>query len=261
TLDEYQKYIEKDAALERRFASVRVDAPSQEETIAILQGLKERYENHHNVLLTDEALKAAVIYSSRYIQSQELPDKAIDLMDESAAKVRLDLSDEVTPHQNEMDKLTELVQAKEKAITDQNFEQAAQIRQQEIEQAEKIEKLMKNDEVERPSVYADDIADVVAQWTGISVHEMKETESNRLMNMESSIHERVIGQEDAVSAIARAVRRARSGIKDPNRPIGSFMFLGLTGVGKTELAKALAEVMFGSEDDLIRIDMSEYMEK
>ncbi|HIZ70390.1 MAG TPA: ATP-dependent Clp protease ATP-binding subunit [Candidatus Atopostipes pullistercoris] len=261
TLDEYQKYIEKDAALERRFASVRVDAPSQEETIAILQGLKERYENHHNVLLTDEALKAAVIYSSRYIQSQELPDKAIDLMDESAAKVRLDLSDEVTPHQNEMDKLTELVQAKEKAITDQNFEQAAQIRQQEIEQAEKIEKLMKNDEVERPSVYADDIADVVAQWTGIPVHEMKETESNRLMNMESSLHERVIGQEDAVSAIARAVRRARSGIKDPNRPIGSFMFLGPTGVGKTELAKALAEVMFGSEDDLIRIDMSEYMEK
>ena len=261
TLDEYQKYIEKDAALERRFASVRVDAPSQEETIAILQGLKERYENHHNVLLTDEALKAAVIYSSRYIQSQELPDKAIDLMDESAAKVRLDLSDEVTPHQNEMDKLTELVQAKEKAITDQNFEQAAQIRQQEIEQAEKIEELMKNDEVERPSVYADDIADVVAQWTGIPVHEMKETESNRLMNMESSLHERVIGQEDAVSAIARAVRRARSGIKDPNRPIGSFMFLGPTGVGKTELAKALAEVMFGSEDDLIRIDMSEYMEK
>ena len=261
TLDEYQKYIEKDAALERRFASVRVDAPSQEETIAILQGLKERYENHHNVLLTDEALKAAVIYSSRYIQSQELPDKAIDLMDESAAKVRLDLSDEVTPHQNEMDKLTELVQAKEKAITDQNFEQAAQIRQQEIEQAEKIEELMKNDEVERPSVYEDDIADVVAQWTGIPVHEMKETESNRLMNMESSLHERVIGQEDAVSAIARAVRRARSGIKDPNRPIGSFMFLGPTGVGKTELAKALAEVMFGSEDDLIRIDMSEYMEK
>src|SRR5699024_9449329 len=142
-----------------------------------------------------------------------------------------------------------------------NFEQAAQIRQQEIEQAEKTEKLMKNDEVVRPSVYADDIADVVAQWTGIPVHEMKETESNRLMNIECSLHRRVIGQEDAVSAIARAVRRARSGIKDPNRPIGSFMFLGPTGVGKTELAKALAEVMFGSEDDLIRIDMSEYMEK
>lgn len=211
--------------------------------------------------MTDEALKAAVIYSSRYIQSRELPDKAIDLMDESAAKVRLDLSDESTPHQNEMDKLTELIQAKEKAITDQNFEQAAQIRQQEIEQAEKIEELINNGEVERPSVYADDIAEVVAQWTGIPVHEMKETESARLMNMESSLHERVIGQNDAVSAIARAVRRARSGIKDPNRPIGSFMFLGPTGVGKTELAKALAEVMFGSEEDLIRIDMSEYMEK
>ena len=261
TLDEYQKYIEKDAALERRFASVRIDSPSQDETIAILQGLKERYENHHNVHMTDEALKAAVIYSSRYIQSRELPDKAIDLMDESAAKVRLDLSDESTPHQNEMDKLTELIQAKEKAITDQNFEQAAQIRQQEIEQAEKIEELINNGEVERPSVYADDIAEVVAQWTGIPVHEMKETESARLMNMESSLHERVIGQNDAVSAIARAVRRARSGIKDPNRPIGSFMFLGPTGVGKTELAKALAEVMFGSEEDLIRIDMSEYMEK
>ena len=261
TLDEYQKYIEKDAALERRFASVRIDSPSQDETIAILQGLKERYENHHNVHMTDEALKAAVIYSSRYIQSRELPDKAIDLMDESAAKVRLDLSDESTPHQHEMDKLTELIQAKEKAITDQNFEQAAQIRQQEIEQAEKIEELINNGEVERPSVYADDIAEVVAQWTGIPVHEMKETESARLMNMESSLHERVIGQNDAVSAIARAVRRARSGIKDPNRPIGSFMFLGPTGVGKTELAKALAEVMFGSEEDLIRIDMSEYMEK
>jgi len=261
TLDEYQKYIEKDAALERRFASVRVDSPSQEETIAILQGLKERYEDHHNVLMTDEALKAAVIYSSRYIQSRELPDKAIDLMDESAAKVRLDLSDEPAPHQNEMDKLTELIQAKEKAITEQNFEQAAQIRQQEIEQAEKIEELINNGEVDRPSVYADDIAEVVAQWTGIPVHEMKETESTRLMNMESSLHERVIGQNDAVSAIARAVRRARSGIKDPNRPIGSFMFLGPTGVGKTELAKALAEVMFGSEEDLIRIDMSEYMEK
>src|SRR5699024_11369696 len=150
--------------------------------------------------------------------------------------------------QNEKDKLTELIQAKEKAITEQNFEQAAQIRQQEIEQAEKIEELINNGEVDRPSVYADDIAEVVAQWTGIPVHEMKETESTRLMNMESSLHERVIGQNDAVSAIARAVRRARSGIKDPNRPIGSFMFLGPTGVGKTELAKALAEVMFGSEE-------------
>ncbi|HLR88642.1 MAG TPA: ATP-dependent Clp protease ATP-binding subunit [Atopostipes sp.] len=261
TLDEYQKYIEKDAALERRFASVRIDSPSQDETIAILQGLKDRYEKHHNVHMTDEALKAAVVFSSRYIQSRELPDKAIDLMDESAAKVRLDVSDEPTPHQDEMDKLTQLIQDKEKAISNQNFEQAAQIRQQEIEQAEKIEELMNNGDFERPSVYADDIAEVVAQWTGIPVHEMKETESDRLLHMEDSLHERVIGQNDAVNAIARAVRRARSGIKDPNRPIGSFMFLGPTGVGKTELAKALAEVMFGSEEDLIRIDMSEYMEK
>ena len=261
TLDEYQKYIERDAALERRFASVRIDSPSQDETIAILQGLKDRYEKHHNVHMTDEALKAAVVFSSRYIQSRELPDKAIDLMDESAAKVRLDVSDEPTPHQDEMDKLTQLIQDKEKAISNQNFEQAAQIRQQEIEQAEKIEELMNNGDFERPSVYADDIAEVVAQWTGIPVHEMKETESDRLLHMEDSLHERVIGQNDAVNAIARAVRRARSGIKDPNRPIGSFMFLGPTGVGKTELAKALAEVMFGSEEDLIRIDMSEYMEK
>src|SRR5690625_4131994 len=261
TLDEYQKYIEKDAALERRFASVRIDSPSQDETIAILQGLKDRYEKHHNVHMTDEALKAAVVFSSRYIQSRELPDKAIDLMDESAAKVRLDVSDEPTPHQDEMDKLTQLIQDKEKAISNQNFEQAAQIRQQEIEQAEKIEELMNNGDFERPSVYADDIAEVVAQWTGIPVHEMKETESDRLLHMEDSLHERVIGQNDAVNAIARAVRRARSGIKDPNRPIGSFMFLGPTGVGKTELAKAVAEVMFGSEEDLIRIDMSEYMEK
>lgn len=261
TLDEYQKYIEKDAALERRFASVRVDSPSQDETIAILQGLKDRYEKHHNVHMTDEALKAAVLLSSRYIQSRELPDKAIDLMDESAAKVRLDVSDEPTPHQEEMDKLTQLIQDKEKAISNQNFEQAAQIRQQEIEQAEKIEELMNKGDSERPSVYADDIAEVVAQWTGIPVQEMKETESTRLLQLEDSLHERVIGQNDAVNAIARAVRRARSGIKDPNRPIGSFMFLGPTGVGKTELAKALAEVMFGSEEDLIRIDMSEYMEK
>ncbi|HLR91908.1 MAG TPA: ATP-dependent Clp protease ATP-binding subunit [Atopostipes sp.] len=261
TLDEYQKYIEKDAALERRFASVHIDAPTQDETIAILHGLKDRYENHHNVHMTDEAIKSAVVLSSRYIQSRELPDKAIDLMDESAAKVRLDMSDEPSPHQEEMDKLTDLIQKKEEAISNQNFEQAAQIRQQEIDQADKIEELINNGDVQRPSVHADDIAEVVAQWTGIPVRDMQETESERLLHLEDDLHERVVGQNDAVSAIARAVRRARSGIKDPNRPIGSFMFLGPTGVGKTELAKALAEVMFGSEEDLIRIDMSEYMEK
>ena len=261
TLDEYQKYIEKDAALERRFASVHIDAPTNEEAVEILRGLRSRYEDHHNVKLTDESLKAAVVLSSRYIQSRELPDKAIDLMDESSAKVRLDMSDEPSPHKAETDKLEELIKKKEEAISNQNFEQAARIRQQEIDQAERIKDLIKKGDVKRPSVTPDDIAEVVAQWTGIPVSDLQETESKRLMNMEETLHERVIGQNDAVSAISRAVRRARSGIKDPNRPIGSFMFLGPTGVGKTELAKTLAEVMFGSEEDLIRIDMSEYMEK
>ena len=261
TSDEYQKYIEKDAALERRFASVQVNAPTNEETIDILHGLKDRYEEHHNVEISDEAIKSAVVYSSRYIQDRELPDKAIDLMDESAAKVRLDLSDGESPYKKEMDKLTELIQEKEQAITNQNFEVAAKIRQNEIDQADKIEKLMETKEEDRPVVVSDDIADVVGQWTGIPVHELQETESVRLMNLEEDLHERVIGQDEAVTAISKAVRRARSGIKDPDRPIGTFMFLGPTGVGKTELAKSLAEVMFGSEEDLIRIDMSEYMEK
>jgi len=262
TLDEYQKHIEKDAALERRFASVKVDAPTNDETVDILHGLKERYEDHHSVEISDEAIKSAVSFSARYIQDRELPDKAIDLMDESAAKVRLDLSESSTPYSDEMDELSDLIQEKELAITEQNFERAAQIRQNEIKQSEKIEHLMENGEVEeKPVVDSDDIADVVGQWTGIPVHELQETESNKLINMEESLHERVIGQNEAVNAISRAVRRARSGIKDPNRPIGTFMFLGPTGVGKTELAKTLAEEMFGSEEDLIRIDMSEYMEK
>ncbi len=261
TLDEYQKHIEKDAALERRFASVLVEAPTDDETISILEGLRERYEKHHQVDITDEAIKAAVMYSSRYIQSRELPDKAIDLMDESAAKVRLDVSDGDTPYKEELDKLSELVENKEKAIKNQDFEQAAAYRQEEIEQVKMIQNLMNVGEDDRPKVVADDIADVVAQWTGIPVHEMKEDESERLMNLEEILHERIIGQKEAVSAIARAVRRARSGVKNPNRPIGSFMFLGPTGVGKTALAKTLAEVMFGSEEDLIRVDMSEYMEK
>lgn len=261
TLDEYQKYIEKDGALERRFASVHVDSPTEQEAIEILQGLKDRYEEHHHVQITDEAIRAAVIYSSRYIQARELPDKAIDLMDESAAKVRLDMSEQPTPYKNEIEALAKLVKEKEQAITNQEFEIAAEIRQKEIDQAEKVDHLLNNVSEDRPSVLADDIAEVVAQWTGIPVHDMKETESEKLIGLEDTLHERVIGQSEAVSAIARAIRRARSGVKDPNRPIGSFMFLGPTGVGKTELAKTLAEVMFGSEDDLIRIDMSEYMEK
>ena len=261
TSDEYQKHIEKDAALERRFASVRVDAPTNEETINILHGLKDRYEDHHKVEISDEAIKSAVTFSSRYIQDRELPDKAIDLMDESGAKVRLDVSADNSPYKDEMNKLSELAQEKEEAISNQNFEKAAEIRQKEIKQSEKIEQLMKEPDEERPVVGSEDIADVVGQWTGIPVHELQETESVKLMNLEDNLHERVVGQNEAVTAISKAVRRARSGIKDPNRPIGSFMFLGPTGVGKTELAKSLAEVMFGSEEDLIRIDMSEYMEK
>ncbi len=261
TLDEYQKYIEKDAALERRFASVLVEAPTNEEAIVILQGLKDRYEKHHQVDITDEAIEAAVRFSSRYIQDRELPDKAIDLMDESGAKVRLDQSGQDSPYKEEVDKLNEFIKEKDAAIKNQNFEKAAEFRQKEIKQVNKIQSLLKTDATERPQVVAEDIAEVVEQWTGIPVNEMKESESDRLMKMEDILHERIIGQNEAVSAIARAVRRARSGVKDPQRPIGSFMFLGPTGVGKTELAKALAEVMFGSEDDLIRIDMSEYMEK
>ena len=261
TSDEYQKYIEKDAALERRFASVLVNAPTNEETVDILEGLKERYEDHHNVSISEEAIKSAVRLSARYIQDRELPDKAIDLMDESAAKVRLDISDQATPQTKELEKLSQLVKDKEEAILNQNFEVAARIRQEEIEQTEKIERLMRGNESDRPVVSSEDIADVLGQWPGIPVNELQETESTKLLELEDTLHERVIGQDKAVTAISKAVRRARSGIKDPNRPIGTFMFLGPTGVGKTELAKTLAEVMFGSEEDLIRIDMSEYMEK
>ena len=262
TSDEYQKYIEKDAALERRFSSILVNSPTNEETIAILEGLKDRYEDHHHVTISDEAIAAAVHLSARYIQDRELPDKAIDLMDESASKVRLDLTDGPSPYKAEMDKLNKLILEKEQAISNQNFEVAAKIRQDEIKQTIRIKDLQEIKELEdRPVVNSDDIADVLGQWTGIPVNKLQETESKRLMNLEQELHKRVIGQEEAVSAVARAVRRARSGIKDPNRPIGSFMFLGPTGVGKTELAKSLAEVMFGSEEDLIRIDMSEYMEK
>lgn len=262
TSDEYQKYIEKDAALERRFSAVLVDAPTDEETIEILQGLKDRYETHHNVTISDEAIRSAVKLSSRYIQDRELPDKAIDLMDESAAKVRLDMMDDSSPYKEEMETLNELIVKKEKAISNQNFEEAAKIREEEIELSQRLTNMLENRQVDdRPVVSSDDIADILGQWTGIPVSELQETESEKLMNLEDELHERVIGQEEAVSAVARAVRRARSGIKDPNRPIGSFMFLGPTGVGKTELAKSLAEVMFGSEGDLIRIDMSEYMEK
>ncbi|EXJ23675.1 ATP-dependent Clp protease, ATP-binding subunit ClpC [Alkalibacterium sp. AK22] len=264
TLDEYQKHIEKDAALERRFASIQVDPPTEMEAEEILLGLRDRYEDHHGVKITDEAVRAAVHLSTRYITSRQLPDKAIDLMDESASKVRMDQSDAPTPLSKTTESLETLIRDKERAIQSQDFERAAMIREKEMKQRKRLEKLLKQDK--KPEKHAlevtdSDIAEVVSQWTGIPMNQMEQKESDRLLNLEKELHQRVVGQEQAVVAVSKAIRRARSGLKDPNRPIGSFMFLGPTGVGKTELAKALAESMFGSEEALIRVDMSEYMEK
>ena len=266
TLDEYQKYIEKDAALERRFASIHIDEPTPEDSIEILKGLRSRYEEHHHVEITDEAIEAAVQLSVRYITSRRLPDKAIDLMDEAAAKARLDITQAKTPLAKLEEELDLLANQKETAIQNQNFEAAAKIRKKENTKRERYEKLLKaSQEQEKPnfitSIDANDVAEVVAQWTGIPLKQMEKKESERLVYLEKDLHKRVVGQEEAVSAVARSIRRARSGLKDPNRPIGSFLFLGPTGVGKTELAKTLAESMFGDSDALIRIDMSEYMEK
>ncbi|MHA3065302.1 ATP-dependent Clp protease ATP-binding subunit [Lacticaseibacillus saniviri] len=265
TLDEYQKYIEKDAALERRFATIQVDEPTQDEAEQILHGLRARYEAHHGVTISDEALNAAVTLSSRYITNRFLPDKAIDLIDESAAKVRLDEAQVKTKADKAEDQLTALISDKEEAISNQDFETAADIRIKEQKLKDKLAKMPANVDESGirtdVAVTAEDVASVVAQWTGIPVTQLAKKESDRLINLEQVLHDRVIGQDEAVSAVARAIRRARSGLKDPTRPIGSFMFLGPTGVGKTELAKALAEAMFGSEDALIRVDMSEYMEK
>lgn len=265
TLDEYQKYIEKDAALERRFAPIQVDEPTAEEAEEILLGLRSRYEEHHGVEITDEAIHSAIQFSMRYITSRQLPDKAIDLIDESAAKVRLDVSDKPTPVAVAIAELDELVAEKEEAIQTQDFERAAKIRSKEMRQKKKIENLIikegKQTTSSKLQVTPIDVAEVVSLWTGIPVQQMEQKESDRLLNLEKVLHSRVVGQKEAVSAVSRAMRRARSGLKDPNRPIGSFMFLGPTGVGKTELAKALSEAMFGSEEALIRVDMSEYMEK
>ena len=266
TLDEYQKYIEKDAALERRFSPIRVEQPSLEETEDILMGLRSRYENHHGVEITDEAIHAAVQLSSRYITARQLPDKAIDLIDESASKVRLDSSSKPSPMVAALKELETLIEEKEEAIQLQDFEKAAKIRTSEMKQRIVIEGILET--IKHPSpdsvnlkVEEIDIAEVVSLWTGIPVKQMDQKESDRLLKLEKVLHNRVVGQEEAVSAVARAIRRSRSGLKDPNRPIGSFMFLGPTGVGKTELAKTLADAMFGSEDALIRVDMSEFMEK
>lgn len=265
TLDEYQKYIEKDSALERRFARIQVDEPTPEEAEVILQGLRTRYEEHHGVEITDEAVRAAVNLSVRYITSRQLPDKAIDLIDESAAKVRLDQTDHLTKSTVIKLEIDELVQEKEAAIQKQDFENAAQLRRQEKVLRKKLQKVSaieaKQEQGYSDRVTEEDVATVVSEWTGVPLQQLEKKESERLLELEGLLHERVVGQDEAVKAVSRAIRRARSGLKDPDRPIGSFMFLGPTGVGKTELAKALSEVMFGSEDDLIRVDMSEFMEK
>ncbi|AWP47038.1 ATP-dependent Clp protease ATP-binding subunit ClpC [Levilactobacillus brevis] len=269
TLDEYQKYIESDAALERRFATVQVNEPTPSEALQILKGLRSRYEDHHHVNITDTALEQAVKLSGRYISDRFLPDKAIDLMDEASAKVRIDQMDRPTAASKQVQELKDLAAEKENAIEAQDFERAAKLRAEEMKLREKVaarEAKAKAASDEETRHYAldvtgEDVADVVAEWTGVPVTQLKQTDADRLVNLEKILHQRVIGQSEAVSAVSRAIRRARSGLKDPNRPIGSFMFLGPTGVGKTELAKALAEAMFGSEDNMIRVDMSEYMEK
>ena len=266
TLDEYQKYIEKDAALERRFASIHVEEPTAEDSIQILKGLRKHYEAHHHVEITDEAIQAAVQLSVRYITSRRLPDKAIDLMDETAAKARLDVTTKVSPIVLLEEEILHFEQLKNQAIQHQNFDEAAKFRKKELAKRAKLEKLIEKLETSPKTDYVasigeGDIAEVVSQWTGIPLQQMEKKESERLINLESVLHKRVIGQSEAVSAVARSIRRARSGLKDPRRPIGSFLFLGPTGVGKTELAKTLAEAMFGEQDALVRIDMSEYMEK
>ena len=265
TINEYRKYIEKDSALERRFQPVTVDEPSEEESVAILKGLRSRYEEHHKVEITDDALEAAVKLSSRYINDRFLPDKAIDLIDEAASKVRLQnytKPDKIKVYEAEIDGLEE---AKEEAIKKEAYEKAGEIKKKQEKIREKIaqtmEKWQKDKESKKLIVSDNEIADVVSGWTRIPVRKLAEEESERLRNLEGILHQRVVGQEEAVTAISKAIRRGRVGLKDPKRPIGSFLFLGPTGVGKTELSKALSEAMFGTENALIRVDMSEYMEK
>ncbi|MGP4042254.1 ATP-dependent protease ATP-binding subunit ClpC [Gracilibacillus sp. D59] len=265
TLDEYRKYIEKDAALERRFQPIQVDEPSVEESILILQGLRDRYEAHHRVTITDEAIEAAAKLSDRYITDRFLPDKAIDLIDEAGSKVRL-RSYTTPPNLKELEQnLEEVRKEKDAAVQSQEFEKAAALRDDEQQLRKELEeteaKWKEKQGQENSEVSIEDIASVVSTWTGVPVSALTKDESERLLQMEDILHNRLIGQEEAVKAVSKAIRRARAGLKDPKRPIGSFIFLGPTGVGKTELARALAESMFGDEDAMIRIDMSEYMEK
>jgi len=265
TLDEYRKHVEKDPALERRFQPITVGEPTVEETIAILYGLRDKYESHHRVKITEDAIKAAANLSSRYISDRFLPDKAIDLIDEAASKVRIKTITAPPELKKIEEKLEELKKEKEEAISHQEFEKAAQIRDEEKKIREEMNHMKKNweksNQESTAKVDEEDIAKIISDWTGIPVTKLAEEESQRLVRLEEMLHKRVIGQDEAVRAISKAVRRARVGLKDPKRPIGSFIFLGPTGVGKTELSRALAEALFGDEDAMIRIDMSEYMEK
>lgn len=265
TVEEYRKYIEKDAALERRFQPVMVEEPTEEESFAILRGLRGHYEEHHKVEITDEALRAAVRLAARYINDRFLPDKAIDLIDEAASKIRLTVYTEPEEIKNLEEEVKKLEDEKENAIREEAYEKAGEIKKEQSSKLEQIEKLREKWQEEKSQrklvVGENEIADVVSEWTKIPVRKLSEGESERLLKLESVLHERVVGQEEAVAAVAKAIRRGRVGLKDPKRPIGSFLFLGPTGVGKTELSKALCEAMFGTEHAMIRVDMSEYMEK
>ena len=264
TLKEYRKYIEKDQALERRFQPVYIEEPNQEDSIKILKGIRDKYEAHHNVKITDNAIVAAVELSGRYINDRFLPDKAIDLIDEASSKIKLKTFVEPEYLKNMEKELEKVVREKEEAINIQNYEKAASLRDVEKELTEKLErenenwKSKKNNKV--INIEKEDIEFIISRWTGIPIYKITESENEKLKNLENSLHARVVGQENAISAISKAIRRSRVGLKDPNRPIGSFLFLGPTGVGKTELTKALAESLFGEENSMIRIDMSEYME-